>query len=102
MDLEGLIGRAAGGDLEAFGEIVGRFQHMAFGSALSLVHELQVAEDVGPGGVRRRLVLAAHAGRARGVPRLVAGHRPAQRVPGAAPQAARGAAAGRRRRRAGR
>src|SRR5438046_5332691 len=46
MDLEGLIGRAAGGDLDAFGEIVRLFQHMAFGSALSLVHELQVAEDV--------------------------------------------------------
>ena len=46
MDLERLVRQAAGGDLDAFGEIVKRFQHMAFGSALALVHELQVAEDV--------------------------------------------------------
>ena len=46
MDLERLIERAAGRDLDAFSELIQRFQHMAFGSALSFVRELQVAEDV--------------------------------------------------------
>ena len=46
MDLERLIRQAREGDLAAFTEVVGRFQHMAFGSALSLVRDLQQAEDV--------------------------------------------------------
>jgi RNA polymerase sigma factor (sigma-70 family) len=46
MDLERLIDRAAHRDLDAFAEVVRRFQHMAFGSALALVRELPVAEDV--------------------------------------------------------
>src|SRR6266545_1664270 len=46
MDLEHLIEEAAGRDLDAFSELVRRFQHMAFGSALSFVRELQTAEDV--------------------------------------------------------
>ena len=46
MDLEQLIGRARQGDLDAFAEVTRRFQHMAFGYALSLVRDLQQAEDV--------------------------------------------------------
>jgi len=46
MDLEGLIERARGGDLEAFAEITRRFQQMAFGYAVALLRDLQQAEDV--------------------------------------------------------
>jgi RNA polymerase sigma factor (sigma-70 family) len=46
MDLEQLIGRAKQGDLDAFAEVVRRFQHMAFGYALSIVRDLPQAEDV--------------------------------------------------------
>jgi len=46
MDLEPLIRRAKQGDLEAFGEVVRRFQHMAFGYAVALLRDLQQAEDV--------------------------------------------------------
>ena len=46
MDLEQLIGRAKQGDLDAFGEVTRRFQHMAFGYALSIVRDLQQSEDV--------------------------------------------------------
>ncbi len=46
MDLEGLVGRARGGDLEAFAELTRRFQQMAFGYALALLHDLPQAEDV--------------------------------------------------------
>ena len=46
MDLEALIGRAKQGDLDAFAEVTRRFQHMAFGYALSIVRDLQQAEDV--------------------------------------------------------
>ena len=46
MELASLVTAAARGDLDAFGEIVRRFQHMAFGSALALVHEFPLAEDV--------------------------------------------------------
>jgi RNA polymerase sigma factor (sigma-70 family) len=46
MDLEQVIGRAKQGDLDAFAEVVRRFQHMAFGYALSIVRDLQQAEDV--------------------------------------------------------
>jgi DNA-directed RNA polymerase specialized sigma24 family protein len=46
MDLEQLIGRAKQGDLDAFAEVTRRFQHMAFGYALSIVRDLQQAEDV--------------------------------------------------------
>jgi RNA polymerase sigma factor (sigma-70 family) len=46
MDLESAVRAAAGGDLDAFGEIVKRFQHMAFGYALSFVRDLGQAEDV--------------------------------------------------------
>lgn len=46
MDLEALVGRAKQGDLDAFAEVTRRFQHMAFGYALSIVRDLQQAEDV--------------------------------------------------------
>ncbi len=46
MDLESSVRAAAGGDLDAFDEIVRRFQHMAFGYALSFVRDLGQAEDI--------------------------------------------------------
>jgi RNA polymerase sigma factor (sigma-70 family) len=46
MDLVTLIGRARQHDLEAFAEITRRFQHMAFGYALSILRDLGQAEDV--------------------------------------------------------
>src|SRR5207302_9402907 len=46
MDLERTVRAAAGGDLDAFAEITRRFQHMAFGYALSFVRDLGQAEDV--------------------------------------------------------
>jgi RNA polymerase sigma-70 factor (ECF subfamily) len=46
MDLESAVRAAAGGDLDAFAEITRRFQHMAFGYALSFVRDLGQAEDV--------------------------------------------------------
>jgi RNA polymerase sigma factor (sigma-70 family) len=46
MDLEGAVRAAAGGDIDAFAEITRRFQHIAFGYALSFVRDLGHAEDV--------------------------------------------------------
>ena len=46
MDLATLIGRARERDLDAFAEITRRFQHMAFGYALSMLRDLGQAEDV--------------------------------------------------------
>ena len=46
MELESAVRAAAGGDLDAFGEIVRRFQHMAFGYALSFVRDLGQTEDI--------------------------------------------------------
>ncbi|HEU5190877.1 MAG TPA: sigma-70 family RNA polymerase sigma factor [Methylomirabilota bacterium] len=46
MDLATLIGRAQQQDLDAFAEITRRFQHMAFGYALSILRDLGKAEDV--------------------------------------------------------
>src|SRR5262245_36395956 len=46
MDMEASVRRAAGGDLDAFAEVTRRFQHMAFGYALSFVRNFQEAEDV--------------------------------------------------------
>jgi len=46
MDLEGTVRRAAGGDVEAFAAVTQRFQHMAFGYALSFVRDFRDAEDV--------------------------------------------------------
>jgi RNA polymerase sigma factor (sigma-70 family) len=46
MDLEAPVRAAAEGDLDAFAEVTRRFQHMAFGYALSLVRDLGQAEDV--------------------------------------------------------
>jgi len=46
MELERSVRAAAGGDLDAFAELTRRFQHMAFGYALSFVRDLGQAEDV--------------------------------------------------------
>ena len=46
MDHELLVRRASSGEVRAFVELTGRFQHFAFGSALALVHDFQWAEDV--------------------------------------------------------
>ena len=46
MELEAAVQRAAGGDLDAFADVIRRFQHMAFGYALSHVRNFQEAEDV--------------------------------------------------------
>src|SRR5262245_36328303 len=46
MDLEARVRAAAGGDLDAFAEVTRRFQHMAFGYALSFVRDLGQAEDI--------------------------------------------------------
>jgi RNA polymerase sigma factor (sigma-70 family) len=46
MDLEDLVRKAAVGDVEAFSDVTRRFQHMAFGYALSFVRDFQQAEDI--------------------------------------------------------
>jgi len=46
MDLEPLVRAAQGGNVKAFVELTRRFQHFAFGSALTLVRDFQRAEDV--------------------------------------------------------
>jgi hypothetical protein len=46
MNLEPLVCGARQGDVKAFVELAHGFQHLAFGSALALVHDLQQAEDV--------------------------------------------------------
>jgi RNA polymerase sigma-70 factor (ECF subfamily) len=46
MDLETLVNRARGGDVKAFVELTRRFQHAAYGTALTLVRDFQQAEDV--------------------------------------------------------
>jgi len=46
MDHESLVCRAGRGDVRAFVELTRRFRNFAFGSALSLVHDFQQAEDV--------------------------------------------------------
>jgi len=44
-DLRSLVMRAQGGDLDAYGEIVCRFQDMAFGYAYSTMGDFHLAED---------------------------------------------------------
>jgi RNA polymerase sigma factor (sigma-70 family) len=46
MDHERLVQLAAGGNVRAFVELTKHFQHFAFGSALSLLHDFELAEDV--------------------------------------------------------
>jgi RNA polymerase sigma factor (sigma-70 family) len=46
MDLATLIGRAQQQDLDAFAEITRRFQHMAFGYAVTILGDFGQAEDV--------------------------------------------------------
>lgn len=46
MELDDRVRQAAGGDLDAFADVTRRFQHMAFGYALSHVRNVQEAEDV--------------------------------------------------------
>ncbi len=44
-DLTTLISRVHGGDRQAYGDIVGRFQHMAVGYATSCLGDPHLAED---------------------------------------------------------
>jgi RNA polymerase sigma factor (sigma-70 family) len=44
-ELEGLVGKARAGDLEAYGRIVRRFQDMAYGYAYSRLGDFHLAED---------------------------------------------------------
>jgi RNA polymerase sigma factor (sigma-70 family) len=46
MDLEALVSEARTGNVKAFVELTRRFQHAAYGSALTLVRDFQQAEDV--------------------------------------------------------
>jgi DNA-directed RNA polymerase specialized sigma24 family protein len=46
MGPKALVRQAGSGDLDALAEITQRFQHMAFGYALSFVRDFQEAEDV--------------------------------------------------------
>ncbi|MGH8260048.1 MAG: sigma-70 family RNA polymerase sigma factor, partial [Steroidobacteraceae bacterium] len=46
MDLEPLVHRARQGDVKAFVELARGYQHLAFGSALTWIRDLQQAEDV--------------------------------------------------------
>jgi RNA polymerase sigma factor (sigma-70 family) len=46
MDLEPVVHRAQAGDVKAFVQLTRSYQHLAFGSALALVHDLQQAEDI--------------------------------------------------------
>ncbi|HTB46089.1 MAG TPA: sigma-70 family RNA polymerase sigma factor [Acetobacteraceae bacterium] len=46
MDLAHLVRRASDGNVDAFVALTHRFQHLAFGSALALVHDFQLAEDI--------------------------------------------------------
>src|SRR5258708_28010496 len=46
MDHDALVRRASNGDVRAFVELTQRFQHFAFGSALTLLQDFQRAEDV--------------------------------------------------------
>src|SRR3982074_2098106 len=46
MDHEQLVRRASAGDVSAFVDLTRRFQHFAFGSALALVRDFQLAEDI--------------------------------------------------------
>jgi RNA polymerase sigma factor (sigma-70 family) len=45
-ELKPLVVRAQAGDLDAYGEIVGRFQDMAYGYAYSVLGDFHLAEDV--------------------------------------------------------
>ncbi len=95
MNLETAVRAAAGGDLDAFAEITRRFQHMAFGYALSFVRDLGQAEDIVQEAFVGGLVRLADPGRSRSVRRLASGHRAPPRAPSAATQAPRGIAADR-------
>ncbi|HEX9819114.1 MAG TPA: sigma-70 family RNA polymerase sigma factor [Methylomirabilota bacterium] len=46
MDLVALVERARGGDLDAFTVLVERYQRLAHGSAVALVHDVDVARNV--------------------------------------------------------
>src|SRR6188474_3367390 len=46
MELEALVNQARRGEVKAFVELTRRFQHAAYGSALTLVRDFQAAEDV--------------------------------------------------------
>ena len=44
-DLNRLVTRAQAGDTDAYGELVRRFQDMAYGYAYAIVGDLELAED---------------------------------------------------------
>jgi sigma-70-like protein len=46
MDTAALVERARGGDVEAFTTLVQRYQRLAHGSAMALVHRADIARDV--------------------------------------------------------
>ena len=46
MEIAALVEKARAGDVGAFTSLVGRFQHLAFGYALTLVRDFALAEDV--------------------------------------------------------
>jgi RNA polymerase sigma factor (sigma-70 family) len=46
MDFVNLVRAASKGDVNAFVALTRRFQHLAFGSALALVHDFQLSEDI--------------------------------------------------------
>jgi RNA polymerase sigma factor (sigma-70 family) len=46
MDFADLVRAAGKGDVKAFVALTRRFQHLAFGSAFTLVHDFQSAEDI--------------------------------------------------------
>ena len=44
-DLKPLVTRSQAGDADAYGELVRRFQDMAYGYAYALLHNLSLAQD---------------------------------------------------------
>lgn len=46
MDFVDLVRAASKGDVDAFVALTRRFQHLALGSALALVHDFQLSEDI--------------------------------------------------------
>ena len=46
MDLVTLVERARGGDVDSFTELVQRYQRLAHGSAMAVVHDADLAKDV--------------------------------------------------------
>ena len=62
MDLVEVVERARGGDVDAFTALVERYQRLAHGSAVAVLHNVDIARDV----VQESFVAAWH-----GLPRLI-------------------------------